>query len=191
MIRLATTDDAAALAAIYAPSVELRPTSFELVAPDAGQMAERLRAVRLRWPWLVAERDGEVLAYCYAGAYAERAAYQWSATVSAYVRDDRHRLGLGRRLYTALFQILRRQGVFNAFAGITLPNEASVGLHRAMGFEPIGFYPGVGFKLGRWHDVAWLGLRLQPLTEGVAPPAPRPLPELIASGELAELLSGA
>lgn len=185
MIRLARTDDAAAIAAIYAPSVEQRATSFELVAPDAAQMAGRIAGVLERWPWLVLEEGGQVLGYCYASAYAERAAYQWSATVSAYVRDGAHRRGIGRRLYATLFAILRAQGVCNAFAGIALPNEASVGLHTAMGFEPVGVYRRVGFKFGAWHDVAWLGLRLQ--EPGGEPAPPRGLPAL-ASGELAALL---
>lgn len=186
MIRLATDDDAAAVAAIYAPSVERRATSFELVAPDAAQMAGRIRDVGERWPWLVAEQGGVLLGYCYASAYAERAAYQWSATVSAYVNDTAHRRGIGRRLYTTLFAILRAQGLCNAFAGITLPNEASVGLHAAIGFETVGVYRRVGFKFGAWHDVAWMGCRLQePAGE---PPPPRPLPVLQAGGELAGLL---
>lgn len=160
-IRPAQARDAAALAEIYAPSVLHRPTSFELRAPDAAEMAARLAKVTAMWPWLVAEEGGEVLGYCYAGAFAEREAYRWSVTVSAYVRDGMHRRGIGRQLYTVLFDLLRRQGAVSAFAGITLPNEASVGLHRAMGFEPVGVYPRVGFKLGRWHDVGWYGLALR------------------------------
>lgn len=188
LIRLATPADGAALAAIYAPHVEQRATSFELAAPDAAQMAQRIAAVLARWPWLVYERDGQVLGYCYASAFAERAAYQWSVTVTAYVDAAHLRCGVGRSLYTVLFELLRRQGLFNAFAGITLPNEASVGMHSALGFEHVGLYPRVGFKLGRWHDVAWLGLHLQPQQDDQEPPAPRLLPALLASGELAGLL---
>ena len=188
-IRMATPQDAAALAEIYAPNVEVKATSFELVPPDAPQMAERVAAVLARWPWLVIERDGDLLGYAYASAYAERAAYQWSVTVSAYVREGCHRRGLGRRLYTTLFEILRRQGACSAFAGITLPNPASVGLHTAMGFEPVGVYPRVGFKLDRWHDVIWLRRVLRPLDDGTPPPSLRPLAELLVRGELDDLLA--
>jgi L-amino acid N-acyltransferase YncA len=188
MIRLATSADAAAIAAIYAPSVAERATSFELVPPDAAQIAQRIDNVVSRWPWLVETEQDAVLGYCYAGEFAERAAYRWSVTVSAYVRDGLHRRGIGRRLYTVLFELLRRQGAFNAYAGITLPNEASVGLHRAMGFEPIGTYPRVGFKFGRWHDVVWLGKELQPALDGAEPAAPRPLPDLLTAGDTADLL---
>lgn len=187
-IRLATPLDGPAFAAIYAPHVERRATSFELVAPDGAQMAQRIATVLPRWPWLAAEREGDVVGYCYASAFAERAAYQWSVTVSAYVREDSLRRGVARRLYAVLFEMLRRQGLFNAFAGITLPNDASVGLHEALGFVRVGVYPGVGFKLGRWHDVVWLGLRLLPEADGIEPPAPRPLPALLAEGAMADLL---
>jgi len=186
-IRLARADDAAALAAIYAPSVERAPTSFELVAPDAAQMAGRVADVLARWPWLVAERDGVVTGYAYASPFAERIAYQWSVTVTVYVDASQQRRGVGRRLYGVLFDLLRRQGACNAFAGITLPNDASVGLHRALGFEPCALYPRVGFKLGRWHDVGWYGLALLP-SGASEPEPPLPLPALLSSGRLADLL---
>lgn len=177
-IRPAEARDAVALADIYAPSVLQRPTSFELQAPDAAEMAMRLARVTAMWPWLVAEQGGEVLGYCYAGAFAEREAYRWSVTVSAYVRDGSHRRGIGRSLYGELFGLLRRQGAVMAFAGITQPNEASVGLHRAMGFEPVGVYPNAGFKLGRWWDVAWYALALRQVEADEAPGELKPWPTL-------------
>ncbi len=169
VIRPAEPRDAAALAEIYAPSVLQRPTSFELQAPDAAEMAARLARVGAAWPWLVAEEGDAVLGYCYAGPFAERAAYRWSVTVTAYVRDGHHRRGIGRAMYTRLFEILRRQGAVMAFAGITLPNEGSVGLHQAMGFEPVGRYPRAGFKLGRWWTVAWFGLALRDVKDDEPP----------------------
>jgi L-amino acid N-acyltransferase YncA len=189
-IRPAEARDAAALAEIYAPSVLQRPTSFELRAPDAAEMAARLAKVTAMWPWLVAEEDGDVLGYCYAGAFAEREAYRWSVTVSAYVRDGSHRRGIGRQLYAVLFELLRRQGAVSAFAGITLPNVASVGLHRAMGFEPVGLYPRVGYKLGRWHDVAWYGLGLRAPAADVPPEELVPWPALKDRGVLPAMPRG-
>lgn len=168
-IRLAEPGDAAALAEIYAPYVRELPTSFELEPPDAAEMAARVARTRAQWPWLVAEEGGQALGYCYAGAFAERPAYRWSVTTTVYVRPGHQRGGLGRQLYTRLFELLRRQGVVRAFAGITLPNEASVGLHRALGFEPVGVYPQVGFKLGRWWDVAWYGLALREVKTDESP----------------------
>lgn len=178
LIRPAQARDAAALAEIYAPSVLQRPTSFELKAPDATEMAARLARVGAAWPWLVAEAQGGVVGYCYAGPYAEREAYRWSVTTATYVREGWHRRGIGRTMYAQLFDILRRQGAVMAFAGITLPNEGSVGLHRAMGFEPVGVYPYAGFKLGRWWDVAWFGLALRTPARDDVPADPVRWPDL-------------
>jgi L-amino acid N-acyltransferase YncA len=111
---------------------------------------------------LVCERDREILGYVYAGPFHERAAYVWSATTTVYIRHDLRRSGVGVGLYTSLFRILKLQGFFNALAGITLPNPASVGLHRSLGFESAGVYPKIGYKAGAWHDVEWLQLRLNP-----------------------------
>lgn len=182
VVRPATPADAAALAEIYAPSVLQRPTSFELHAPDADEMAARLARVTSTWPWFVAEQGGQVLGYCYASAFAEREAYRWSVTTTAYVRDGHHRRGIGRALYARLLDALRRQGAVRAFAGITLPNEDSVGLHRAMGFEPVGLYPQAGFKLGRWWDVAWYGLALREVAIDEVPAEPVPWPKLGSGG---------
>ncbi|TJY65308.1 N-acetyltransferase [Sinimarinibacterium sp. CAU 1509] len=178
-IRPATEADGAALAAIYAPHIETLHTSFEDVAPDAAAMAARIAALRPLLPWLVAESDGNVLGYAYASRHRERAGYQWSVDVAIYLRDDARRQGLGRRLYQALFPILRRQGYYNAYAGIALPNPASVALHESLGFAPVGVFQKVGYKHGAWHDVGWWQRALQPHAD--APSPPRPLAQLSAA----------
>jgi phosphinothricin acetyltransferase len=162
VIRLASEADAAPIAAIYAPCVRSTPISFEVVAPSPAEMAERIVNTLPRYPWLVEERDGAVAGYAYAGPYAQRVCYRWSVTTSVYVRDDYRHQGIGRRLYRALLALLAEQGFRSAYAGITLPNAGSVGLHEAMGFAPVGVYRDAGHKLGRWHDVAWLQRALQP-----------------------------
>lgn len=177
-IRPARTDDAEAFAAIYAPSVLQRPTSFETVAPDAAELTARVARTTAMWPWLVATEGDAVLGYAYAGPFAERAAYRWSVTTTVYVRDGLHRRGIGRALYGELLPLLRRQGAVMAFAGITLPNDGSVGLHRAMGFERVGLYPRAGFKLGRWWDVAWYGLTLREVAPDEVPAELVPWPQL-------------
>ena len=154
--------DAPALQAIYAPYVTDTVISFEVEVPSVDTMRERILKTLDMHPWLVYEQDGAVLGYAYAGKHRDRSAYQWSTDVSVYVRGDQHRKGIGRALYSELFDLLRRQGFCNAFAGITLPNAASVGVHSAMGFTMIGVYPKVGYKFGQWHDTGWMGLRLQP-----------------------------
>ena len=154
-IRLARPDDTAAIATIYAPYVTDTVISFETVSPDEREMAHRLAKTLARFPWLVAMCDGEVAGYAYAGQHRERAAYQWSADVSVYVHKDFQRRGIGRALYTSLFAILRALGYYNVYAGIALPNPASVALHEAMGMTPVGVYRHVGYKGGMWHDVGW------------------------------------
>lgn len=172
-IRLADPEtDAAAVADIYRPAVESGLASFEQEAPDTTQMGERIRSTLERTPWLVAEADGAVIGYAYAGPHQARPGYRWSANVSVYVADPFTGRGVGRRLYDDLFALLRRQGFVNAYAGIALPNPASVALHESMGMRRIGVYEGVGWKLGAWHDVAWYGLRL---TDPDGPPA-EPIP---------------
>jgi phosphinothricin acetyltransferase len=157
-IRLATaseTGDAAACAAIYAPSVTGAVTSFELVPPTAAEMAARIAAVLAWAPWLVLERNGEIAGYAYAGRHNVRAAYQWSVDTSVYVGEAHRGAGVGRALYERLLDLLRRQGFYVAHAGITLPNPASVRLHESFGFQPVGVYPAVGWKFGAWRDVGW------------------------------------
>jgi len=170
MLRLADPADGERLAAIYAPAVTERATSSELTPPDAAEMARRVAALGARTPWLVAEEGGLVVGYAYASPHRDRPAYQWSVEVSAYVDSGVHRAGQGRALYSALFRILAAQGFVNAYAGITLPNPASVGFHQAMGFEEIGVYRGVGYKFGRWHDVVWMHRPLAPRLADVKPP---------------------
>ncbi len=171
VIRVARPDDAAAIAAIYAPYVTGTVISFELVPPDEDEMAHRLAKTLARFPWLVAVCDGDVAGYAYAGQHRERAAYQWSADVSVYVHKALRRRGIGRALYSPLFDILGALGYYNVYAGVTLPNVASVALHEAMGMTPVGVYRHVGYKAGTWHDVGWWeGVLRQPSAD---PPPPR------------------
>ena len=176
-VRLADPDrDATAVAEIYRPSVEGGIASFEEVAPDGREMAARMRSTLARTPWLVAEADGRVIGFAYAGPHRERAGYRWAVNISVYVAPERHRRGVGRALYDALLELLRRQRFLNVYAGIALPNPASEALHVAIGMERVGVYPRVGYKLGAWHDVAWFGLRL--IEPDGPPPEPIPLPAL-------------
>lgn len=164
--------DAAACAAIYAPHVEGSPVSFEEQAPDAREMAARIERYSASHAWLVAEREGRVVGYAYATAFNERPAYRWSASVSVYVGAEAQGAGVGRALYEALFANLRERGFRMACAGITLPNEASTGLHESLGFEQVGINREIGWKQGAWRDVGWYQLELAPAPEG-PPPEPR------------------
>lgn len=162
LIRMATANDAPAITEIYRPIVESTAISFETVAPDADEMRRRIEHVSGSHPWLVCERDGVVAGYVYASRHRERAAYRWSVDTSVYVDDRFRRRGIGHALYLSLFAVLNAQGYANAFAGITLPSPASVGLHEHVGFTPVGVYRRVGYKLGAWHDVGWWQRSLEP-----------------------------
>ena len=166
--------DAAACTAIYAPSVTHGVTSLEEVAPDAAEFGRRIGEVTARYPWLVAELDGAVAGYAYAGPHRARAAYRWSTDVTVYVSAAHHRRGVGRALYTQLFALLVEQGYYEAGAGITLPNDASVALHESLGFRPIGVYQDIAFKFGAWRDVGWWQKTLRPHVPDTPPAEPSP-----------------
>jgi len=170
IIRLATKKDAAQVQAIYSPVVSQTTASFELEPPSVAEMRKRISTTLLAYPWLVCERKGEVLGYVYARPFRTRPAYQWSVETSVYVHPELRRSGIGRALYTSLLKCLALQGYYNAYAGITLPNQPSVGLHEALGFRSVGVYREAGFKMGAWHDVGWWQIGLQPKTSSPKPP---------------------
>jgi L-amino acid N-acyltransferase YncA len=173
--------DAAGCAAIYEPFVRESAISFEERIPTAADFAARIQRIQTTHPWLVAEHDGQLTGYAYGCPHRERAAYRWAAEVTVYVESASRRRGVGRELYGALLGLLREQGLWVACAGVTLPNEASVGLHESLGFKPVGVYRRIGYKLGTWWDVGWWQLGLRP--EGdESPPEPGPPPRL-AGGE--------
>ncbi|MER5671207.1 GNAT family N-acetyltransferase [Pseudonocardia alni] len=156
VIRPATAEDADACAAVYAPYVRDTAISFEAEPPGPVEMAERIAAARERHAWLVAVGPGgEVLGYAYGGPWKSREAYAWTCEVSVYLAASARGRGLGRALYEALFAELVARGMVVAVAGMTVPNEASAALHRALGFGEVGTFRGVGWKHGAWRDVTW------------------------------------
>ncbi|MHA7899363.1 MAG: GNAT family N-acetyltransferase [Henriciella sp.] len=166
-IRRAHSGDAAFIAETYRPFVEDGWTSFELTAPSARDIAARIDAAADRYPWLIAE-DGAPLAYAYASAHRTRQAYQTSVDTAIYCAEEARGKGVSKQLYLRLFEVLSWQNFIMAFAGIALPNPASIGLHRAVGFERIGAYPNVGYKHGAWRTTEWWGKSLAVPTD---PPA--------------------
>ena len=153
-VRAATTADAAAIADIYRPYVLETAISFEETPPTAADFEARMLATP-RLPWLVAVREGAVLGYCYASRHAARASYRWAADVSVYVAGGERGRGVGRLLYSELLPLVQGLGYVSVFAGITLPNDASVGFHEAFGLTPVGVCRNVGFKHNKWRDVGW------------------------------------
>jgi phosphinothricin acetyltransferase len=187
MIRIARDEDAAAIHTIYAPSIIDGVATFETVLPGVETMRERIQTRLQHYPWLVWDEGGEVLAYAYAGRFRERAAYDWIAETSIYVRADAHRRGIARRLYGTLLDVMRLQGINQAVGVITLPGEVSVVLHESMGFSPAGVWRNAGYKLERWWDV---GVWQKELQAVMCPPHPvTPFIDMTGSASLHRLLA--
>ncbi len=189
-LRLATPADGDAVAAIYAPYVAETAISFEQVPPTGQVMAGRIGKVLERCPYVVAEVDGVVRAYAYAGRFRDRAAYDWTCESTVYVDRSLHRSGLGRATMEAVLRVVRLQGFRLVVAGVTPPNPGSIGLHRALGFQPVGTFDGVGWKGGQWWDVGFYELELFPAVDGAEPAPVRPLPDLLGTPELARAIAG-
>jgi L-amino acid N-acyltransferase YncA len=170
LVRDATPEDAARCRDIYAPYVQSTAITFEEAAPSVDELGRRILDAQVSHAWLVLEDEGRVVGYAYAGPFAKRAAYRWAAEVSVYLALGEAHRGGGRALYGALLPRLVDRGFRVAMACMTLPNAASVGLHEAFGFERVGTYADVGWKLGAWHSVAWMQVRLPGGPDPAAPP---------------------
>ncbi len=157
-VRSATDDDAEVCAAIYAPYVTDTAITFETHPPSPDEMARRITSAVRTHAWLVLEdgAEGPVVGFAYGSPFKSRDAYRWACEVSVYLAAGSRGRGGGRALYETLFARLAERGFRTAIAGMTVPNEASAGLHRALGFKLVGTYRHIGWKHGAWHDVAWL-----------------------------------
>lgn len=162
-IRRARVADVRQMLAIYDYFVRNTAVSFEYETPTQEEFSKRLSEHIALYPWLVWEENGRVLGYAYAGKAFERAAYAWNAEISCYLAEEIRGKGIGRKLYAAIEDILRRQGVRKVFAVVTSANAPSVAFHKALGYREAVTYRKVGFKQGKWYDVIWLEKLLQPL----------------------------
>lgn len=175
-VRLATIADAKEIVDIYSPNILNAATSFETEVPQAEEMQKRIETILLKYPWIVCEVDGKIAGYVYASKHRDREAYQWSCECTVYMHNDFKGLGIGKELYLLLFAILKLQGFRNVYAGITLPNQASVSIHEKCGFEHFATYENIGYKFGRWHSVGWWKLQINDYD--LQPPPPLKLSEL-------------
>lgn len=173
-IRPATAADAAACADIYGFYVRHTHVSFEAEPPGTEEMARRIAEYSASHAWLVAEpAAGDVVGFAYGSPYSSREAYRWAVETSVYLEAGRRRTGAGRALYEALFERLAERGYRRVVAGLALPNDASLGLHVALGFEVVGTLRRIGWKHGQWRDVMRLQKDLTPEL-GAVPPAATP-----------------
>lgn len=195
-IRIATAFDGPQIHAIYAPAVSDLPTSFETEVPTVDEIVRRIDDTLGTYPYIVADRDGEIISYVYARRWRGRPAYDWDVEVTVFVKEGHGGKGIGRAMYTALARLLAAQGFVNAMAAITVPNDASTRFHESMGFHRAGVFPACGFKLGGWHTVEFWWLQVADLPDEPQPPIPfktfRRFPECerILSEATAMLLEG-
>jgi L-amino acid N-acyltransferase YncA len=159
IVRAAGLEDAEKILEIYKPYVSETAISFETEVPSLQEFRGRMASITGKFPWLVYERDGEILGYAYAGPFRSRCAYEWSVEASVYVQHGVHRSGIGKALYGPLLETLKGQGAVNVIGGVTLPNEGSIGLHEYFGFEKVGVFKDAGYKLGKWWDVGYWQLQ--------------------------------
>lgn len=169
-VRYARPDDGGALAEIYRYFVLNTAVSFEETPPTAQQMAQRIRDISDIYPFLVCCDDGVPIGYVYASEFHARASYRWSVYTSVYIKDGYRRRGVATALYSALLYILKHQGYVHAFASVTMPSPSSTGLHHALGFVDECLFPKVGYKLGKWHDVAYYKLLLNSVEQAPQEP---------------------
>jgi phosphinothricin acetyltransferase len=175
-IRLAKTSDANEIRDIYSPSILSAAISFETEIPSIEEMQKRIENCLQKYPWIVCEVNRNIAGYVYASKHRDREAYQWSCECSVYVQNDFKGKGIGTELYQLLFQILKLQGFRNVYAGITLPNTASVNLHEKCGFIHFANYENIGYKFGNWHTVGWWKLQIN--NYDLQPPPPLKIYEL-------------
>lgn len=169
-VRTATTADAKAIQDIYAPYILSSACTFEAIVPPINEFENRIERCLQNFPWIVCETNDGIGGYVYASRHREREAYQWTCECSVYIHQHFKGKGLGLALYRCLFAILKQQGLVNVYAGITLPNDASVRLHEKCGFEHFATYHNVGYKLGNWHKVGWWRLQLNDYQLNPSPP---------------------
>jgi phosphinothricin acetyltransferase len=170
MIRLAQPTDAKGILSIYAPYISNTSLTFEAAVPAENEFAMRIKDYLANWPWLIYELDGKIAGYAYGSKYRERVGYQWCVECSVYVDDKFQQKGIARKLYEALFEILKQQGYRNVYAVINLPNDKSVRLHESCGFKWFANYENVGYKLGAWKTVGWWQLTLNEYSDDPTPP---------------------
>lgn len=160
-IRLATQDDSGSILQIYEPYIINTVITFECKVPTITEFRERMANIQSYYPWLICEVNNHIVGYAYASRFREKEAYKWSVDFSVYIIPEYHRRNIGKALYFALSKLLKLQGFYNAYAGVTLPNIKSESLHESFGFKAIGVYHNVGYKFGSWHDVKWYELKIQ------------------------------
>ncbi|HET7118506.1 MAG TPA: GNAT family N-acetyltransferase [Hanamia sp.] len=188
-IRLISENDAGEVLEVYKPYVLNTIITFEYEVPAIDEFLQRIKANITDYPWLVCQHGNKIIGYAYAGLHRYRTAYQWSCESSVYLLPEFHRKGIASILYETLFSLLRIQGYINVYAGISLPNEKSVGFHQSYGFKKVGIYKKIGYKFDKWHDVEWFQLQLQKHIDN--PPIPKAIQSIVNTDKFIQIFQDA
>ena len=179
IIRPAQVSDAPKLLEIYAPYVKDTAITFEYDVPSKKEFASRIAHTLERYPYIVAQKDGIIAGYAYAGAFKSRAAYDWSVETSIYVARGIRKCGTGRALYTTLEKILKAMNIKNVNACIAAPEKEdeylsndSILFHERMGYTLAGTFHQCGSKFGRWYNMVWMEKLIASHEENPAPVLP-------------------
>lgn len=156
MIRVAKAADIEEILAIYAPYVKETAITFEYTVPTLEEFRERMKKTLTKYPYLVAVQETEILGYTYASEFKNRAAYDWAVETTIYVKQDSRKSGVGKKLYQALEEVLKRQNICNLYACIAYPNPGSIGFHEHLGYQTIGHFSKCGYKFETWYDMIWM-----------------------------------
>lgn len=183
-IRIASVADGKEILEIYRPYVEKTAITFEYETPSLEEFQKRMEKILEKYPYLAAERQGQIVGYAYAGPFKDRAAYDWSVETTVYVRADQKQLGIGRKLYLALEKVLEAQNILNLNACIGWPREKedpylsmdSVRFHERLGYRMVGQFCQCGYKYNRWYDMVWMEKQIGPHLEHQ--PAVKPFPQV-------------
>lgn len=188
-IRAVTKADANELLEIYRPYVEKTAITFEWEVPTLQEFEGRIAHVLEKYPYLAAERKGEIVGYAYAGRFHGRAAYDWAVETTVYVREDQKKTGVGKELYLALEKALGLQNILNLNACIGYPEvedeyltKNSAQFHRHLGYRLVGEFYKCGYKFGRWYNMVWMEKLIG--EHGDNPPAIRKFCEIQETFEL-------
>ena len=187
-LRRAHLEDAEAILEIYAPYIRNTNITFEYEVPSLSEFRDRMAGIMEGYPYLICEIDGIAAGYAYAHRYKERAAYQWDAELSVYLREGCERRGIGQAFYTALMEIMKEQHVRNVYGIVTSPNPPSEALHAAMGFRLAGVSLKTGYKLGKWIDVSCFE---RPLGDPDSPPEELLTVHQVPQERIAQILQAA
>lgn len=188
-IRLATEADAASILEIYTPFITDTVITFEYEVPTIKVFSKRIFNIQKKYPWLVCEINNKIIAYAYASQFAERAAFDWSVEFSIYIDSKYHGMKIGKALYFSLFELLKLQGYYNVYAKITYPNIKSEGLHKSLGFKPVGIYRNIAFKFDSWRDLICYELKLMDYPK--APEKPKAIGKINNTPEFEKIIQSA